>query len=279
MNPAIKIILILLCLAALPAQASEQRLQASEQKMRLLQSILASPRVQQVDREGAPEARAQVARARQLLEAARQALAAGEAEQAASALDQALRAVSQGSGGVANASALRARYTELREQVATYRASLLEARQDAKAAPVAGAALEQVDRLSAEAERQVATGKYAEANRLLGEAYNRAVSALSTLGAGKTITLALKFDTPADEYAYEQKRHQSHAMLVEMMLAEGRAEGRRATIDAFVEAARREQVEADRVAASGQPAVAIPLLERATVHLLRALQAMGVPAF
>ena len=55
------------------------------------------------------------------------------------------------------------------------------------------------------------------AQRRIKEAYNMAVAALTRIRENETVVYALDFRTPADEYRYEQNRHQSYSMLVSQM--------------------------------------------------------------
>lgn len=265
---------------------SDQRRQGAEQKLRLVETLLNSPKTRLVQNGDNIEAKAQVAKAGQLVESARRALAASDLDRAVSDLDLSLRTLSAATSRVEkdgdnhNLSAQRARYAELLEQLRSYRGSLAEAARDARSAAGANAAIQKLDAAVAQAEKHATGGNYPNANKLLGEAYLAAVTSLSTLRSGETVLLSLKFDSAAEEYAYEEKRNQSHEMMVDMMIAEGKADGgKRASVERFLEEHRTLRVQAEKEAKAGNHASAIKTMEQATGQLIRALQFMGVPVF
>lgn len=103
---------------------------------------------------------------------------------------------------------------------------------------------------------------------------------VASLRAGQEIVLSLKFETAADELAYEQRRFRSSQIMVDRLVDEGRAGAeRRRLVDEFVGAGRRLKEEADTLAKSGSHREAVALMERANSQLNRALQVMGVPIF
>jgi hypothetical protein len=279
--------LVLLCLLALgisaqAAEAPDARRTSLEQKLKLVSSVLSGSKAKQAATSDNAEARTQIAKAQQLADAARESLAKGDLDQAGAALDQALKAVSAASSQSSknlDVAAQRARHAELNEQVQTYRASLADLRKDPKHAAGAGTALEKLDNLTTEAGKLAAANKYTEANKLLADAYLHAANSLTTLRAGQTVTLSLKFDTPADEYAYEQKVNQSHEMLVEMMMAENKTAALTEAANRILDDNRRAKVEADKQAKAGKHPEAIRTLEGATTQLKRALQSFGMPIF
>lgn len=264
-------------------QNENQRRLVIQQKLRLLESILASPRARQAQDSGDPESKAHYAKVRRLMEGARAALASGDAEFAGQSLDEALRTVSGAAfsknGSSLNVSAQRTRNAELLEQIRSYRGSLADAAKENNG-KTAGDAVARLDRLVAEADKHSASGRYAEANKLLAEAYKLAVTAVTEIRAGQTVVLRLKFDTPADEFAYEQRRNRSHEMLIDMMIAEGRAEGpKRNLVERYVEESRSLRAKADGQAKAGDYASAVKTLEQATSQLVRALQVTGLAVF
>lgn len=268
-------------LAGQDAAAQRQRL--IEQKLRLVESLVNAPAAQR-GAEGRPADAATLASAAKAqLEQARAALAANRLDEAAAVLDGALRSASQasariaGQGGSLTASAQQASFRSLNEQVATYRAAIDDlARQGGEGKAVSARLAD----LHAEATRMADAGRLGDANRRLGEAYKFAIESLSRLRAGQTVTLSLKFDTPADEYAYERKRFHSSEILVAMMLDEGRADGeRRNGVDGSLREGRQLKDLAATQADGGDYRTAVATMERAAGHLNRALQLMGVPVF
>jgi hypothetical protein len=280
-------VLVLACVvmaltaAAQTATDPEQQQRLVEQKLRLVEMLLNAPAAQAAAaRDG--DAAALMERSRGLLKEAREAIAAQRPADAAKALDEALRSVSKASGSGApglSDSVQKQRLQDMGEQVATYRGSLVALAADAKSA-AAKSALERVDALADEARRLAGAGRLGDANKKMAESYKVAVEEISRLRAGEVITMSLKFNSPAEEYAYEQKRFQSNEILVNMMIAEGRAEGdKRRMVDGFIQEAGRHKAEAINQTSSNNFREAVTQMEKAFVQLNRALQAMGVPAF
>ncbi len=270
---------------AVEGDAVDPRRATIEQKLRLAGLLLSSPKMKHALDSDNAELRAQADRARSLLDQARGALAGNDLDQASAALDHALKSVSAVSSLARNGAALdlvahRARHAELREQVKVFRGALLETGRDATAAGIVGSAVEKIDVLSAEAESLAAENKYPEANKRLREAYLHATQILTTLRAGQRVTLTLKFDTPADEYAYEEKVNLSHVLLLDQLLADGRtSETKRHALDRALDENRMQKVQAEQEAKAGNHAGAIKTLEQSTLRLKRTLQSSGVPIF
>jgi len=256
-----------------------------EQKLKLLEVVLNSPKLAQAAASGDPEAASLAAKARQGLEEARAALQANDTLKSAALLDQALRASSAASLKASRSAApppdaaQRNRNNELMQEVASYRASIVEAlksKNDAKGAT----ALQRIDALVAEATSLTAANRHADAQRAISQAYGISVATISELRAGETVTHELKFETPADEYAYEQKRHQSNEMLVDMMIKEGKVDpGRKQLLDRYLEESFRLRSEAEKLAKTGDYPGAIKNMEKANDQIMSALRATGLAGF
>lgn len=254
-----------------------------EQKLKLLDSVLSSPKTAQIAAGSDAEAAALVAQARKGMEEARAALAAGDTAKAGNLLDQALRtsssASSRGARATAGDSAQRNRNKELLEELNSYSVSLSQAVMEKNSAE-GTAAIQRVDKLVAQAAGMTAANRHAEAGDLLTQALNLAVSTLSQLRAGQTVVLSLKFDTPADEYAYEQRRHQSNEMLIDTLLREGKVDGsRRQLLDRYLEESFKLRSQAEQAAKGGDYPGAIKIMEKANDQLMSALRASGLANF
>ncbi len=278
--------LLLLGMLAAPAAWAqttpdpEQQRRLAEQKLKLVEMLVNSPAAQASGASADAEVAGLIARSRELLKQARESLAAQRYPEAAQALDEALRGVSKAnsrnSGGLAD-SVQKQRLQEMSEQVTTYRASLAEL---AKNQSSAQAALQRVDALADESRKLAAAGRMGDANKKMAEAYKLEVEEISRLRAGQEVVMSLKFATPADEYAYEQKRFSSNEILVSMMIGEGRAEGdKRRMVDGFLKEAGRFKAEAIDQSINNNFKEAVALMEKAVAQLNRALQSMGVPVF
>jgi hypothetical protein len=283
--PAFALALWLLAAAVLAQGTSvDQRRQLIEQKLRLVESLVNSPSARASAYGQEAQTPALLDESRKQIEQVRVLIGVGDFEQAAPLLDQALRnatrAASRLGGNRLSESAQRESLANLREQVATYRQSLAELRLEARLRNDVAGALSRLDALTAQAEQLATSAQLAEANKRMAEAYRFAVAELSRLRAGETVVMSLNFDTPAQEYAYEQKRFHSNEILVRMMIDEGRAEGeKRALVDRYVEAGRERNRVAAQAADQGQHRDAVLVMEQANQSLNRALQTMGVPVF
>lgn len=265
--------------------AEGQRRLVVEQKIRLMESLLAAPRARQVEASGPAEAQTLFAGARRLLDAARGKLADKDYEGAGRFLDEALRAVSSGSsvlhrdGSVLSEGAHRAQNTELLEQLQIYRASLVEAA-GVPESKIVSAAVVRLDQMAAKAQELMQAGRHGEANQILGETYRHAVTALSQARAGQTVILELKFASPADEFAYERKRNHGHEMLANMILEEDRFQDTtRDKVVHYLDENRKLRDRAEEEAAGGDYKNAIRTMESATGQLTQALRVVGVPVF
>jgi cytochrome c556 len=268
---------------AQPKPADRQALVA--QKARLVEQLLGSAKVQAAQASGDAAVQAALERARSLL---RDAAQDSDTAQAELRVNEALRLTSQVTRPQDNARAAAAaaaapgaatRQSELREQVTEYRRAIVSAVQArGAAAGNAGSTLASLDSHLAEAQRHQDSGRSAEATVALEQAYRVAVETLSALRAGETVAIELKFNTPADEYAYELKRYQGHETLLTQTLAEQPLPGAaRSAVNQRADEARALQARAADSAARGDHAGGVKLLEDAVKQLFRALQAAGMP--
>ncbi|HEY9194473.1 MAG TPA: hypothetical protein VIO81_16520 [Methyloversatilis sp.] len=276
-------VLLAATLATAQEGSQDDRRRLVEQKIRLVE-MLVNTQAAKNSAATAPHAPERLEKGRNALTLARQALEESRFDDAARILDDALRSSASAQRAQPPASlsedALRRAHQNLIEQVATYRASVEEVATHPRIGSAARVLLTRIDAKSAEARKRAGTGELALANRLLGDAYQLAVSELSRLRSGEEVVHSLNFSSAAEEYAYEIRRFESNQLLVNMMVGDGKADGdRRGAIDNFQSEGRRLLGEADGQARAGQYKEAVHLMEAATGQLNRALQLMGVPVF
>ena len=269
--------------AAQTAPDPEQQRRLAEQKLKLVEMLVNAPAAKAAAASKDAETISLIERGRSLLGTAREALAAQRYPEAGTALDEALRSVSKANsrnaGGLSE-SVQKQRLQDMSDQVATYRGSLVEIVKNPKTGAEAQLALTRVDALADEAKRLASAGRLGDANKKMAESYKLAVEEISRLRAGEVVTMSLKFNSPAEEYAYEQKRFQSNEILVNMMVADGRADGdKRRMVDGFVQEAGKLKADAISQAINNNHKEAVAAMEKAFTQLNRALQTMGVPAF
>lgn len=264
-----------------PDDADAQRRRLIEQKIRLVESLMAVPAAAATaGREG--EVPPWQAMGKIFLDRVRAALAANRIDDANVTLDDALRNAAKPSNRPTARNdaqdGQQSAVAGLTEQVATYRAALEDLARQGNGE--ARASVARIAAAQAEAARLVDAGQWTPAGRLLGETYRQAIGDLSRLRAGQTVTLGLHFETPQAEYEYELKRFDSSRILVAMMIDEGRAAGeRRNLVDGYLREGMEMQSAAAHLAHGGNLKGAISTMEKAVGQMNRALQSMGVPAF
>jgi hypothetical protein len=268
------------------ADSPEPKRKLIEQKIRLLDMLVNSPAAKSAATGNDADSAALIAKGRTSFEAAKQALSDSRFDEATKLLDEALKATSAASrkissdGSGLSESAQRKSLSDMAEQVATYRAAVVDLTRDNKVAAEARQLLVRIDALAAESKQLADGGRLGDANKKLAAAYKVSVEEITRLRAGHEVIMSLKFDTPADEYAYEQKRFGSNLTMVDMMIGEGRAEGqKRQLVDGLVTEGQKLKGQAETEAKAGHHKDAVTLMEKATGQLNRALQSMGVPVF
>ena len=265
---------------------THQKRRLVEQKIRLIDMLVNSPAAKSAAAGGDADSALLVAKGQQQFQAAKQALADNLLDEATRLLDEALRSASSASRKISSAgaglsdSAQRKSLADMAEQVATYRASVVELTRNSKVGPQAQHLLTRMDALSAESKQLADGGRLGDANNKMASAYKLTVEEITKLRAGQEVIMSLKFETPLAEYVYEQKRFGSTMTMVDMMIGEGHAEGtKRQIVDNFVAEGHKIKDMAEAEANFQQHPKAVTLMENASRQLNRALQLMGVPVF
>ena len=268
------------------ADGLAQKRQLIEQKIRLLDMLVNSPAAKTAAAGRDPESTALIEKGRKSFDAARLAFADNRFDEASRLLDEALKSTSSASrkispdGGGLSESAQRKSLADMAEQVASYRASVVELARDGKVAAAARQLLIQIDALLSESKQLADAGRLGDANKKMASAYKLTVEEITKLRAGHEVVMSLKFNTPADEYSYEQKRYGSSLTMIDMMIGEGRAEGQKRTlVDNLISEGNRLRSLAEAEASSQHHKEAVVLMEKASGQLNKALQSMGIPVF
>lgn len=264
---------------------SEQKQRLAEQKLKLVEMLVNSPAAQATSVGREAETPALFERSRELIKQARAAISGQRYDEAGQALDEALRQVSKansrpaGDLGLAD-SIQKKQYQDFTEQLAVYRPSLIEMSKDPRLGEAAKKLQGRLKALTDEGRQLADAGRLGDANRKMAEAYKLAVEEISRLRAGQEVVMSLKFDSPIEEFIYEQKRYQSNEILIGMMLSEGRASAdTRQLLDAFLNQAGTLKEQAVGLAHHNDHKPAVTLMEQANGQLNRALQMLGVPVF
>lgn len=136
----------------------------------------------------------------------------------------------------------------------------------------------QVESWLREARSHAEQGDYTTALRVLGRASSAVESALSRARARETVTYALEFKTPEDEYRYEYERNRSYVSLAQILLNTAPAELRRRIplIKRLIARSEKQVAEAEALKQSGDMAQALTTIERANKTIVQALRMGGL---
>jgi len=176
---------------------------------------------------------------------------------------------------------LRDQLRSVIEQVVSYRGALKALTSDAKLGTQAKAAEAKVAALVSHSEKLAASNRLPEAISVAEEANRLVVETIAKLRSGETVVVSLSFDSPMDEFAYEQRRFESNEVMVGMLLDEGRASDpqQRKLIEGLNSEGRRLREQAEQNARIGKYAEAVRSMEAANAQMVKAMQNMGVPVF
>ena len=175
----------------------------------------------------------------------------------------------------------RMRYARLQDSVESLRISYQRQLQRRSQPPPRLAAedalLVKVAQLVDGAKSLAESKQVVQANKSLAEAERTLMMGLGRVLGSNTIEYAQRFDTPAEEYAYELERNRSYADLVPIAL-DGFKPGDAATREArhFVDANRGLREQAQRHAAAKDHRAALTALRSGTARLQSALAAAGL---
>lgn len=264
---------------------ASRTMQLAEQKSRLIDTLINTPAIKAARESENPEAVAWINISRTLLAQARESMRLQQADEAIDRLDEALRSLSKASSTLANSPsasivAKKKQFDDLTTQLASYRRTLEDMIATPQTSQAARRLMTRLDLLSDQGHKLFEKKHFEEANKLMQEAYKLAVSEISRLRDGQEVVLTLTFNSPREEFDYEQKRYHSNQILVTMLTREGRAQAEtRDLVDGFVQSASQMKNEATAKAGANKYADAIKDMETANQHLNRALQIMGVPVF
>jgi hypothetical protein len=241
--------------------------------------IESSTAARQIEASGIAAAAEKRAKARELHEKATVALRSGDLESTTKLLDDSSRAFIEAVRLAKPEQIADAKQrTDYQARLDSTRALLDAQKRIAAEKNVARGAetTRQVEGMIAEAERHAQAGRLPEAKRTVDQAYLTVKAAIGTLRGGETVVRSLNFATPADEYAYELDRNDTHNMLVQMLLKERRTGSTGEMVDQAVASAAQLRTRAESEAARKDHATAIKTLEESTRELVKAIRAAGV---
>ncbi len=262
-----------------PAQQVTPELVRSKETM-VRRLLTDSPVAHRIGLSNSAEAKALLGHALDQYGTASAALKAGELARANDALNDALWTVGKARQLVPDEADRRVeqkvRYSRVLESSEALRTSYV--RHLARAGnAVAERDLTQIDSLMSEGRNLANIEKLAEAIRSLERAEQLLMAGINrTLGV-TTLDYAEKFDSPAEEFAFELDRNRSFAELVPLAVADLRpGEDAKRLIERYVEQHQRLREQAQATSKSKDFATAISTLRTATGYLQRALLAAGL---
>lgn len=255
-----------------------------QQRLQLLDSLLDSPALLELRRNGADSVQADLILAGRLRNEARSSLQAGNALAAEAAMDEARHQAyaAAAAGRCALPEVLRSRNADLAMQVRATRALIARAMQLPELDPNAGqpvqdARLVRLERMQEEATLRAADEQDGEASRILAAAYGMALVTLSELRPGEAALNEPGLNSVAEAYAYERRRNESHEMLLEILVQESQPEGdQRQLIYHYWAAHQQLHRHAAELAAIRDFQSAAKVMRNATEVLVRALRLTGM---
>lgn len=254
---------------------------AVERQMKGVATLLeASSAARQIEASGKPDALRLRDRAREAYASARAASEAGRLDEAKRLLDEASKTLFEGARLAAppedKAKRQQAEYMARRDEARAMLDAHRRVVADKGNAPDALVLVAKVENLLAEAER-AAPRDVAKSLAFVDQAYHLSRAAIGSLRGGETLVRSLNFANKEEEYRYELDRHDSHQMLIGMLLKEKRdTPGMDRMVQGFLDKALRLRAEAEAKAGARDFAGAVGLMEEATRELIRALRGAGI---
>ena len=254
-----------------------------ESKLRMLDSILfKSQRAARVAESGDARARELLSDARSAYAEAQSYFDSGDLEQARLASRRSLDAVTRAFALIVDSEGLNARarehYRELLENIRVYEKALIDTarRKGLNLSDLfdQGAVKKGIRDAQARADE----GDYPAALAALRKVSNIVESALSRARARETVTYALEFATPLDEYRYEYDRNRSYVALAQVLLSTAQPEMHRRIplIRRLVEKSERQVKEAEMLREAGNVEQALRTIELANKTIVQALRMGGL---
>lgn len=268
--------------ARAPAAAAGVTKQLVEQKEALVKRLLAdSPAVKRVEGSGNAEAKKHLAAAHDAYARAQSALKASQLQEADKQFNEATWMLGKARQLVPDPATRniehRVRYAQMVESVdslkATYQRHLQRGRLQPATDPQMVKALQLIDT----ARNQSNAEQLEQANRTLGEAEKILMVSIGRVLGTRTIEYAQRFESPAEEYAFELDRNRSYAELIPIALAEFKpASEAIRQVNYLAETNRQMREQAQQHAAKKNYRDALAAIRGGTGYLQSALSAAGL---
>jgi len=240
-----------------------------------------SSAARQIESSGDPRAIEKRARARETYQLAMRAFEAGDLERAGRLLPDAsalmFEAVRFAAPEQVTAEKQKIDFDARMESVRSLLAAQKRIAAEKPNTPGVREASAAVEKLLGAARELAAANRIGEARTRLDEGYLIAKASISSMRGGDTLVRTLKFETKEEEFRYEIDRNDTHRMLIQLLLDGKRAaSGGDAMVRTSVDKAVQLRQQADAIAAKGDHAGAIRMLEDSTAELVRAIRNAGI---
>ena len=265
-------------LPATTQQATPELVRSKETMVRRL--LTDSPVAQRIGLSNSEEAKALLGRALEQYSTAASALKAGDLAHANDGFNDALWTIGKARQLVPDDANRRVeqkvRYSRLLESTETLRTTYGRHLARGNAAG-AERELAQIDSLMSDGKNLANIERLNEAIRTLERAEQMLMAGLNRTLGSATLEYTEKFDSPADEFAFELERNKSFAELVPLAVGELRpGEDAKRLIDRYIDQNRALREQAQVEANSKDYSAAIKTLKSGTISLQRALLAAGL---
>ena len=276
-------LLLLLSTAAGAASEEDSSLRAGiEQRIALTRNYLESETAAKIAASENPQARRLLEKSRELLEQASAALREGKLLAAQDKVNLSLQSfTAAGSANLRKApdpAAVQRELSSLRTEIDSYLQAFTAALAE-KGPSMAGLLDRQyLDGLLANAEQAQSIEDYANARAALTRAKQTVVDALIKIRHNETVVYSVEFQTPADEFRYENDRYREYAELGQKLLDSGELEDSRTRMyEQLKKSGDSLAGEAAELAGAGDYQSAIERMETAVKKLVQGLRLLGVP--
>ncbi|MCK9283241.1 MAG: hypothetical protein M0P39_03060 [Rhodocyclaceae bacterium] len=263
--------------AATRLQATQEDPESLKLNMESVGKLLeTSSAARQIDSSNVPEAVDGRQKARATYQAARDALAAGDLQKAAQLLTETRtlffaavrKAAPQEVTTKKQENDYKARLESVNALLGAYKRVASE-----KSAKGVGETTGQIEKGLAAAAKLAEAGNFLEGRAELDRVYLVAKASISGLRSGDTLVRSLNFANKEEEYHYEIDRNNTHQMLIEVLVAEKRAD---TMVQNYLAKAKDLRAQAEAAAKSKDYTTGVKLLEESTAELVRAIRGAGI---
>lgn len=250
-------------------------------RIQMTESYLKSKTATSIEESGNEEAIQLLEKARQQFDKGKQELEQGNFAAAKEQLSLSIKtftaAGAANKGGQGSNKKLASEVNSLKSEIDSYLLSFRSALEE-KGPSMSGLLDQQyVDSLLASAEQSKSSGNYKSAMSDLNTAKNLVVDALIKIRNNETVVYAVEFQTPADEFRYEQERFNEYIELSDVILQKDEiSEGKVKLFQMQKKAGLQISEEAEAFANQGDFESAISRMEDAVKKMVQGLRLLGI---